>query len=1279
MQDSSTHDATRTPRVRVALVQFDYQPSAVLAYPLMEEPVLLAEGEQGITSLHFSIPQVEQQISTLRHDIANEYERFIRQRLCHILKRLNGMSVDIVVFPEYSIPASCLASIEEFAEDYIVVAASHTVTPVTLEICQNLNIEMGSRDIGKSICPIRMKNGVWKRVDKLTRSRFEETLKHGTVWEPIRMQDRGGKNCSFAVLLCVDFINENDPNYQKIVPRDLWSKVQFGVVPSFSPAMRDFEQHARYMTERAGRPIIYVNAASEGGSRVHCHFREASAFNEMHGTKTLAHGDEAVVIVDLPLGSGQFDSKPTPLPVLPTSELVSLLPILPKERFARYCTLNDKVRATINNDQKRTILQEARPELLDLASQSDVPSVLKTKVFTLIEAIDWRDAQWLNDCIDCIPLSSKEGSLDEVRFILLRRAQELLLNIMRNPLFKGSELEKVHEVLGVYRRAQDSLRPSIPKQLFQEFNATDQSIHTLSDDNSTSPTFTSAFLMRLRSARVHREALEKQIRLISTLAYEKNDHLALNLRYISLPNPRGNLKDLEIQIFGAATADDRSDSRRLADSFRQDLANLMRITLRDAYLFQLEELEEGELVRATAPFHPNHVVELRRKVEFGTQPYIDQSSSPNIYHLEGNSSIARILDTLQSSPFACMVSIHLHPVTLTEAEKTFFQAYSRAANYGPKVGEGAMFYLGTERHPALHMSDAVTMRRMLGDIERLDPNLMVRLFVASDEPIPGLLLNTIGNELWGNESYDIFNFAHNKEGRDAVTDTLHRAWVSSIPAYVAAPEGLDRVPFLFDPYEASRMFRLPLDGHSGAVGTLFSVLRAPAAALPDDGIEIGIGFHSGAQKPIVVRLSDEERMKHTYIVGKTGTGKSTLLSRMIEQDIRRGRGVCVIDPHGDLVDSVLAKVPDDRISDVILFDPASTDQPFGLNLLEFDPNIPHHKDFVVQETIAIMRKMFFYEYIGPVFEHSLRHLVLTILDDSMKGEGTLVEVPRLLYDEKFRGAVIPQLRDDLASDYWKQYSELDKSTKSESIMYIVSKFDTFTTDRIMRNIIGQARSTINIPDIMEKKRILLVKLPSAVIGELNATLLGMIIISKLRWAGMSRAALPPGERKEYYLYVDEFQNFAASGFETILAEARKYGLGLILSHQHIGQLSAFNIATGRTEDRVAQAVFGNVGTIIAFRLGVTDAEYLAKEMGEPVDPEDYENLKNYHAIVKTLINGEVYPPFTIETVLSTTTDRPDIAENIRQKSLEDYGKPKAEVELEIQERTRRIIKDGDPT
>lgn len=1263
--------------VTVACVQLDFQPCIVQFIPFLEEPSLLEEGEQGITSLHPTSPELNDRFNALRQQIAEAHIAFMKQRIAPILRKMDEQQVDIVIFPEYSIPASCLSEIQKYAGNCSVIAGSHTVTTKTIPECVPLGLQLNTSDVGKSISPILLNKVGWQWVDKLSKSRWEPLLKPGTLWKPFTFHTREGNELTFAVLLCVDFINENDDNVQKCVPRQLWNVVDFGVVPAYSPTLKDFEQRAHAIAERAGRPIIYANVASRGGSRVYCRFDSADAFTSHNGTKPLAAGDEAIVIVRMPVGGySQFRPTPTALPTPLASTIVSMLPILPAARFATFINLKDALRSASDHHKIMSLLHTSEKELISLTSGTDTPTVLRAKIFALLDAMTWRDVEWLNNYLDCIVLNERDSILAEKTFALLYKAQDVLSETVKDSRLSGDLLDAITEALSVYRRKLDRLRNRMPADILQRFESVDKAVHVVA--NASADEFTSVFLMRLRSARVHRDSLEMQIRLISTIAYRGNKNLALTLRYVSLPNPGGNLKELEIQVIGAARSDDRKRARSLADNFRRDLANLMRVTLREAYLLELKELDLSELSKATEPFDFTNVVELRRKIDFGTQPYLDIKSAPRFHHLEGSSTMARILDSLQSHPAACLVSIHLHPVSLDEHEEAFFKAYRRSAEYQEEENQAAMFYLGTERHYALRLDDAKTIRRMLGNTEGLLPTVLVRLFIASDEPISRLLVNTIGNELWGNDSYEICSF-DDVEHRAAVCQTIRQAWATSEPGY-KAPEKLERVPFLFDPYEASRIFRLPLEGYSGAVGKLSMVIQAPAAVLPDEGVEIGHGFHAGAQKPIVVRLSDKERTKHVYVIGKTGTGKSTLLGRMIEQDIQRGKGVCVIDPHGDLVDSILTKIPDIRKSDVVWFDPANTERPFGLNLLEFNPNARHHKDFVVQETISIMRKLVYFEHTGPVFEHNLRNLVLTMLDPSMNGEGTLLEVPRLLYDKDFRDSVIPRLEDELVRDFWKQYKQLGSNTLSENLWYVVSKFDTFTIDRIIRNIIGQSRSTINIPDIIQNRKILLVKLPSAMTGELNSALLGMILISKLRWAAMARSSLRPEERSDYYVYVDEFQNFAAAGFESVLAEARKYQLGLVLAHQHIGQLSAFNIATGQIEDRAARAVFGNAGTMIVFRVGLNDAKALAGEMGSPLDPdnpEDLENLRNYYAIVKTLIDGEVYPPFTVKTLLPTTPENAAIANAIRQESLEKYGTPAVQVEEAIRERARRMMEGSD--
>ena len=1035
-----------TPPIRLAFVQIDYQPSAVLAYPHIEEPALLSEGELGITSLYIPVRSIANRVNAFRKRVANAYEENIRRQLSIILEKLNALQTDVVVFPEYAIPASCLGIIDTESVGMSIIAASHTVTSQTLDYYREVGINVGESDIGKSICPIKFHDGSWKHIEKLTRSKWELQMRPGTRWEALRLTTRSGHEFVAAVLLCVDFINENDANLQQYVPREIWTIADIGIVPSYSPIVTDFENRAKPVASRAGKPIIYVNVASVGGSRAFCHFDEVDPFAEHEGTKPLAAGDEAIVVLDIFLGNKQFSTKPSRLPVQTCSNVHVVLPVLAHSAFVPFSSLLQKVRLCQSDANKRDAIQAAADRLKELLLKSGTPSILQKKVFSLLEAMSWRDGVWLERCLDHIVLPEQVTSVADKRYELIYSAQQLLASMIGETSVRGESLETISDVINVYRRNLDAMRPRVSSEVLQKFDPSTSSIHTVSDDAASPEQFTSFFLLRLKSARVHRDALQKQVRMLTTIAFEGNAHLGLNVRYVSRPNPGGNLKDLEIQIIGTARSRHQPDSRKLADTFRRDLETLLRVTLRDVYLFEHLDLDSADLPRATEPFPFNHIIELHRKVSFGVQPYLDNATSPNICHLEGSSTFARILDLLQSNPAKCMISVHLHPVSMTGAEEAFFTTCQRMSISRPEATEGTMFFLGSEVHPALRFGDAQVMQRMLHHTDGKRPILMVRLTVASDEPISQLLLNTIGDEIWGSSDYCIAAHSENETNHEIMANALRIAWIDEQPIIAGTPVNLERFPFLFDPYEACRMFRLPLEGHSGAVGTLFSVLPAPAAALPDEGVQIGLGFHSGAQKPLVVRLADTERTKHSYIIGKTGTGKSTLLCNMIEQDIARGSGVCVIDPHGELVNAVLCKIPQNRADDVVMLDPSATDRPFGLNMLEFNEHIAHHRDFVVQETISIMRKLFYFEHGGPIFEHNLRHLVLTIMDSSLNGCGTLIEVPRLLYDTKFRKAIIPNLSDELAQDFWQQYDQMSDFHKSEKLSYIVSKFDTFTTD-----------------------------------------------------------------------------------------------------------------------------------------------------------------------------------------------------------------------------------------
>ena len=432
----------------------------------------------------------------------------------------------------------------------------------------------------------------------------------------------------------------------------------------------------------------------------------------------------------------------------------------------------------------------------------------------------------------------------------------------------------------------------------------------------------------------------------------------------------------------------------------------------------------------------------------------------------------------------------------------------------------------------------------------------------------------------------------------------------------------------------------------------------PPSILPPSGIILGKNQFRGQETPI--RLNPLDRRRHLYIIGQTGTGKSYLLRNLIKQDMDSGAGVGVIDPHGDLVEAILGLVPRSRWNDVVLFDPADIEWPIGLNLLE--AATPTEKDFAIQEMIATFYKLFPPETMGPVFEHSMRNAMLTLMADE-GSPGTLVDIPRIFTDPAFARQLLIKVTDPLVRDFWeKEIMKMTEQYKSEMLGYLISKVGRFVENSMMRNIIGQSRSGIDFNDIMNNGKILLVNLSKGRIGEMNSALLGLIITAKLQMAAFRRAEERNEElRRDFYLYMDEFQNFTTDSIATILAEARKYRLNLTLAHQFIGQLT----------EKIRDSVFGNVGSIISFRIGPDDAKFLVKQF-EPIFGEsDLINIDNQHACAKMLINGATTAPFNIKTETAKEGSL-DEAEKLRELCRQKYARPRQEVEDMISRRFRNI-------
>jgi len=433
--------------------------------------------------------------------------------------------------------------------------------------------------------------------------------------------------------------------------------------------------------------------------------------------------------------------------------------------------------------------------------------------------------------------------------------------------------------------------------------------------------------------------------------------------------------------------------------------------------------------------------------------------------------------------------------------------------------------------------------------------------------------------------------------------------------------------------------------------------NAPAPAnIPTSGTYLGKSVYRGVSKPIFI--SEKDRQRHMYIVGKTGTGKSEFLKEMIMQDIRAGKGVAVIDPHGELVDDIMLLMPPSRAEDVIYFDPSNTDNPMGMNIMETDSEEQMH--FIAGSIIGLMYKLYDPNrtgIIGPRFEHAIRNAMLTVMSE--KGN-TFVELVRCLTDSKYVEEILPKVKDPVVRRYWTdQIAQTSDFHKSETLDYIVSKFGPFITNRVMRNIIGQSKSAFDMADVMNSGKILLVNLSKGKLGEDDAKFLGLIIVPKILAAALARAKMPPEQRRDFYLYVDEFQNFATRDFAVILSEARKYRLNLVVANQFVSQI----------DEEVKNAVFGNVGTLVSFRVGVPDANFLQHEFAPVFTEADLTNIERFHVYMKTIVGNEPIPAFSMDLTKDVSIEErmknPQVATMIKELSVLKYGRPKDVVEAEI--------------
>lgn len=436
------------------------------------------------------------------------------------------------------------------------------------------------------------------------------------------------------------------------------------------------------------------------------------------------------------------------------------------------------------------------------------------------------------------------------------------------------------------------------------------------------------------------------------------------------------------------------------------------------------------------------------------------------------------------------------------------------------------------------------------------------------------------------------------------------------------------------------------------------------AQLVDQGVLIGVNEFRGETKEI--RLSTEDRRRHVYVIGSTGMGKSVFMRNIAYQDMMEGRGFAFIDPHGDVAEELLSMVPKERIDDVIYFDPGDMDNPIGMNMFEYQT--PDQKDFIVQEGINMLYSLYDPGHtgiFGPRGEHMFRNAALLLMSDP--NGASFIDIPRVFIDPEFVKAKLKYVTDRQVYDYWtKEFPASQKSNDAgEVTTWFVSKWGPFISNTMMKNVLGQTKSGFNIREVMDNNKILLVNLSKGKMGELNSKLLGMIFVMKFQAAAMSRVDTPEDERKDFCLFVDEFQNFSTESFESILSEARKFRLNLIVANQFMTQLT----------DKIREGVLGNVGTVVAGRLGVTDAELIAKVFAPTFVAEDLTKTANHNAVAKVMMYGMPSAPFTM-TWPKLGEENPDVLQSLKIYSAAKYGRPRGEVSREIDARLAASNKEG---
>jgi len=791
---------------------------------------------------------------------------------------------------------------------------------------------------------------------------------------------------------------------------------------------------------------------------------------------------------------------------------------------------------------------------------------------------------------------------------------------------------------------------------------------------------------------------QRQVEFLGCLTNPQDERFTYDLRIISQPDPslytRGCITVAIICRMDEATSD---EAQRYAD----EVLRLLEASF-DEYEFELVPPEEIRFV--LAPFPLNYLAAVTRRcarealdtlrggerrpkrigfttdVKLKASPRIDETILHVCPYLPVSARFNSLFKLLLLAPDPVAISCRLRPTALTHEEEQFLERQIARCERYSQISLGQVPEDLSSLQPTLREQAKAYQHyqaRMLYGLK--DNAALMTVEIASTRPISHTVTDALGALVTGpaggirpEAEGGIFRYLAggyetvNADQRSQAAEAFENLELVLAP-HPLAPLGAERLLHLFDSVEATAAFRLPPATFEAPLGVETRHWRAQPAprSLPQRGLLVGVSVERGVAQP--VRIGPEDRLRHIYTVGQTGTGKTTVLKTMILDDIQAGEGLCVIDPHGDLYKELLGTIPDHRVQDVVLLDPTDTEYPVGLNMLESETESQRH--FLVQEMVGIISRLmedeFGYgavkEFAGPLFfQHMRMNLLLAMSNPD--DPGTLLAFYTIYQEKDYWQRWLPLRTDDPQlkrwvtnvlprTDYLRQGNE--GSTMGG---YVGSKFEGFVFDPMLRNIFGQKRSTINLREIMDSGKILLVNLAKGELTEANSRFLGMVLLAKLQAAAMGRVRIPQHDRRDFHLYVDEFQSIATQNFITLLSEARKFGLSLVLANQFVSQVK---------DPRIMQSIFGNVGTLICFRLGQADAELIEREMFPVFTRSDLISLPNWHAYMATLINGQTVRPFNVQTALSSVLYHDSRAQEVREFSRKRYGRARGDVEKDL--------------